>query len=164
MNAAVAAVFKRDLTLAWLGGAGAAAPLGFFVGATVLVPLAIGADGKPVPPWLTFWFLFGATNQLLAALTLLGVTVWLWRTRRNRMVWLVTGIPTVLMYVMSIWALAKMTLPKFYPDGHFAAPTDPVPWAGIVLISLAALMLVEAVRAILGPQSPPAPMKPVLAS
>ncbi|MES1202804.1 MAG: heme exporter protein CcmB [Pseudomonadota bacterium] len=46
MNAAVAAVFKRDLTLAWLGGAGAAAPLGFFVGATVLVPLAIGADGK----------------------------------------------------------------------------------------------------------------------
>lgn len=46
MKSAFAAVFRRDLNLAWLGGAGAAAPLGFFVGATVLVPLAIGADAK----------------------------------------------------------------------------------------------------------------------
>ncbi|MEJ0022365.1 MAG: heme exporter protein CcmB [Alphaproteobacteria bacterium] len=56
MNSAIAAVFKRDLSLAWLGGAGAAAPLGFFIGATVLVPLAIGADGKTLatigPPLL----------------------------------------------------------------------------------------------------------------
>lgn len=37
------AVFKRDVALAWAGG-GAAAPLGFFMGATTLVPLAIGAD------------------------------------------------------------------------------------------------------------------------
>jgi heme exporter protein B len=55
----VTAVFKRDFDLAWLGGAGAAAPLGFFVGATVLVPLAIGADSKLLaaigPPllWVT---------------------------------------------------------------------------------------------------------------
>jgi heme exporter protein B len=42
---AVWAVFKRDVALAWAGG-GAAAPLGFFVGATTLVPLAIGADLK----------------------------------------------------------------------------------------------------------------------
>lgn len=37
------ALFKRDLALAWAGG-GAAAPLGFFVGATTLVPLAVGTD------------------------------------------------------------------------------------------------------------------------
>ena len=47
-------------------------------------------DAK-VPVWRTFWSLFGASNQLLAALTLLGVTVWLWRTRRAWWVWLVTG-------------------------------------------------------------------------
>ena len=40
------------------------------------------AKGNPVPVWKMFWGLFGASNQLLAALTLLGVTVWLWRTRR----------------------------------------------------------------------------------
>ena len=32
--------------------------------------------------WKTYWTLFGASNQLLAALSLLVVTVWLARTRR----------------------------------------------------------------------------------
>jgi heme exporter protein B len=40
---AAGAVFRRDLALAWGAGGGAAAPLGFFAGATVLLPLAIGA-------------------------------------------------------------------------------------------------------------------------
>ncbi len=35
-------VFRRDLALAWR--AGVAAPLGFFLGATVLVPLAMGPE------------------------------------------------------------------------------------------------------------------------
>jgi heme exporter protein B len=41
---ALAAVFRRDLALAWAAGGGAAAPLGFFVGATALVPLTAGPD------------------------------------------------------------------------------------------------------------------------
>jgi carbon starvation protein len=97
-----------------------------------------------------FWNLFGASNQLLAALTLLGVTVWLWRTRRETWVWLVTGLPTAFMYVMSTWALVTLTLPRFRgPDG-WVAPADPVPWAGLVLLVLAAVMLVEAIRALGG--------------
>ena len=59
---------------------------------------------KLVPVWRTFWDLFGASNQLLAALTLVGVTVWLWRTRRAAWVWLVTGLPAAWMYFVSIWA------------------------------------------------------------
>jgi carbon starvation protein len=123
-------------------------------------------NGQAVPVWRMFWDLFGASNQLLAALTLLGVTVWLWRTRRNPLVWLVTGVPTVVMYVMSTWALVQMTLPRFYDSatGQVSAPTDPVPWAGAVLIILAALMLVEAVRAIAGGKSPPTGYQPALAS
>jgi len=143
----------------WLGSAlTAGVPLYF------LLRSSSGADGKPIPPWLTFWFLFGATNQLLAALTLLGVTVWLWRTRRNRLLWLVTGVPTLVMYVMSLWALAKLTLPKFYTAGQFAAPSDPVPWVGLVLIGLAVLMFVEALRAILGSEPPSTALKASLAS
>ncbi len=39
-----------------------------------------------------------------------------------------------------------MTLPKFVcATGISRRRTDPVPWAGVVLIALAALMLVEAV-------------------
>lgn len=131
-------------------------------GAPLYFLLQPGVDGKgqPLPPvWKTFWNLFGASNQLLAALTLLGVTVWLWRTYRARWVWFVTGIPTVLMYVMSTWALFAMTLPKFWDAaGAFQAPRDPVPWIGVVLLSLAALMLIEAIRVLVGPlPQPPAP-------
>ena len=115
----------------------------------------VDADGKAVPAWRMFWSLFGASNQLLAALTLLGVTVWLWRTRREAWVWLVTGLPTAFMYVMSTWALAEMTLPKFFSAAGFALPKDPVPWAGLVLLALAAVMLVEAILALAGPPAPP---------
>jgi carbon starvation protein len=114
-----------------------------------------GLAVRPEPVYMIFWNLFGASNQLLAALTLLGVTVWLWRTRRAWWVWLVTGLPTAFMYVMSTWALIHMTLPKFYSAGEWKVPVDMVAWAGVVLIVLAALMLVEAIRIIASLGGPP---------
>jgi carbon starvation protein len=63
-----------------------------------------------------------------------------------------------LMYVMSTWALVLMSLPKFWtPSGGFSVPTDPIPWIGLVLIVLAALMLIEAIRILLTLGTPPAP-------
>ena len=130
---------------AWLGTAlTAGVPLIF------LLRPNLDANGNPVPAWKMFWNLFGASNQLLAALTLLGVTVWLWRTRRETWVWLVTGLPTAFMYVMSTWALFTLTLPRFRTPEGWVVPTDPVPWAGLVLLVLAAVMLVEAIRALGG--------------
>lgn len=122
-------------------------------------------NGAAVPVWRMFWELFGASNQLLAALTLLGITVWQWRTRRNPWIWVIAGVPTLAMYVMSTWALAMLTLPKFYDvaAGQLVVPRDPVPWAGVVLIGLATLMLVEAVLAIFSSPSPPGSFKPSLA-
>jgi carbon starvation protein len=117
------------------------------------------ANGVEQPLYKLFWNLFGASNQLLAALTLLGVTVWLWRTRREAWVWLVTGLPCVFMYVMSSWALVAMTWPKFVDEKtrEYIVPKDPVPWIGLVLLVLAALMLVEAVIALAGDRRPPRP-------
>lgn len=116
------------------------------------------ATGAEQPIWRVFWSLFGASNQLLAALTLLGVTVWLWRTRRETWIWLVTGIPTAWMYVMSVWALGSMTW-----DGFTRGAALPVlPWIGLILIGLAAMMLVEAVRMLAVRQpSPPSQPQPV---
>ena len=111
----------------------------------------VGADGKPVPLWRVFWALFGASNQLLAALTLLGVTVWLWRTRRQVWVLFVTGIPTIFMYTMSTWALVRMIFSTLHE-----IQTTPNPQQikyillGIssLLVVLALAMLVEAVLAL----------------
>jgi carbon starvation protein len=102
-------------------------------------------NGKPAPAWRIFWELFGASNQLLAALTLLGVTVWLWRTRRAIWVLFVTGIPAMFMYIMSSWALTTMVKAKF-ANG---VSSDPVAWIAVVLLVLAALMLLEGIAAML---------------
>jgi hypothetical protein len=62
------------------------------------------------------------------------------------------------MYVMSTWALCLMTLPKFQGiGGGLAIPRDLVAWIGLVLIVLAALMLIEAIRILLSLGTPPAP-------
>jgi len=114
------------------------------------------AAGQRVPIWRTFWDLFGASNQLLAAISLLGVTVWLWRTRQAIWVWFVTGIPMVLMSVMSIWALVVM-IQKHFKDGLTA---NPVPWIAVILVALAVLMIWEAILIIL--TRVPLPPKPPL--
>lgn len=113
-------------------------------------------DGAP-PVWRTFWNLFGASNQLLAALTLLGVTVWVWKTRRVWWIWVVTGIPLVWMYTMSLWALSLLTFPQFFGAEGMKMPGDIVPWAGVVLIGLALVMLFEAIRVLLTMGSPGKP-------
>lgn len=123
-------------------------------GVTAVMPLVFvmrsGTDGagQPIPAWLKFWPLFGASNQLLAGLALVGVTVWLWRRYRGWWVWVVAGVPMVFMYVVSMWALLRFVWTGFFSDGwgQPGVTSDPVPWAALVLVGLALLVLVEAMR------------------
>jgi len=69
----------------------------------LLPPTVVG--GQTLPLWRVFWGLFGTSNQLLAALTLLGLTVWL--HRRGRGAWFTLG-PAVLMLTVSLWSLVLM--------------------------------------------------------
>ena len=59
-----------------------------------------GADGKGA---LQLWPMFGAVNQLLAALALLVVTVYL--KRRGGLGYLVTALPCLFMLLMTVWAM-----------------------------------------------------------
>jgi carbon starvation protein len=133
----------RDATGKWIGTIATAGVPAYF-----LITTRPAADGRPA--YMTFWSLFGASNQLLAALTLLGVTVWLWRTRGQWWVWLVTGIPAVWMYVMSSWALVTMVGSEFEKSGSRG---NLVAWTAVSLLTLALFMLIEALIAIFG--SPP---------
>ncbi len=129
----------------WLGTLLTGGAPAFFVMQTIH-----GSDGKPAPLWRVFWALFGASNQLLAALTLLGVTVWLWRTRRAVWVLFVTGIPTIWMYTMSTWALVRMIMANIEqlkkPDPQ--SITYILLAISTLLVLLALAMLVEAVIAL----------------
>jgi carbon starvation protein len=107
------------------------------------------AAGNPIPAWRVFWGLFGASNQLLAALTLIVITVWLYRTYKARWVWFVTGLPSVWMYVMSMWALLRFIKAGFFTTTweYKGFATDPVTWVAIILVALAGLLLIEAAKA-----------------
>jgi carbon starvation protein len=77
--------------------------------ATVAIPvyfLAFGEKGS----WLKFWTLFGASNQLLAALSLLVITVWLHQARRRIAF---TLLPMCFVLVITLWALTKLMLANF---------------------------------------------------
>ncbi|TMW71142.1 carbon starvation CstA family protein [Alteribacter natronophilus] len=53
------------------------------------------------------WPLFGTSNQLLAGITLLLVTLWLKRQGRN---YLVTFIPMVFVLSMTLWAMGRQVI------------------------------------------------------
>lgn len=111
---------------------------------TAATPLSILLLSDP-KGYLLYWTLFGTSNQLLAALTLLGITVWL--KRSGRRVWFV-AIPMVFLMTITLAALAMQIaagIRVLYLTHTFK---QEVLNAGVacLLLGLAAVFVVEAVR------------------
>ena len=107
---------------------------------TVALPLYFIAFAPP-GSWVKFWTLFGASNQLLAALTLLSITVWL-HQRRQQVAF--TLLPMLFVLVTTLYALVKLTIANFS-----GASSDPVAMVnGITSAALIALALYLVSRAI----------------
>jgi carbon starvation protein len=110
---------------------------------TVIAVAAIGffafyeIDGKSAG--LTLWALFGTTNQLLAGLALLAVTVYLLLRKKP---WYYTGIPMVAMLVTTVIAMVSNAI-------RFAEKSQ---WllfgVGVFLLVLAVWLIVEATVAV----------------
>jgi carbon starvation protein len=108
---------------------------------TVLAPLAfLLAAGQG--SFRLFWTLFGTSNQLLAALSLLAITVWLRRQRKP--IWYVVA-PMVLVMAVTVVALVLQTRTLV------SATFGTAPWinglVSAVLLGLATLLVGYAVRA-----------------
>ena len=92
------------------------------------------AQGNLIPAWKIFWTIFGTSNQLLAGLTLMMLSVWLARTGKP---WWMSAVPMVFMMVMTLWSL--VLLMKAF---------DLVGIVAFLLFVLAVLLIFEAVKSL----------------
>ncbi len=91
------------------------------------------------------WPLFGSTNQLLAALTLIAITVWLHLAGKKN--WF-TLIPALVMMVTTIGSLSYSLVKNYLPEQNFLlATTD------IILLALSFGVLILAFKRLVKPRT-----------
>ncbi|MBA4122831.1 MAG: carbon starvation protein A [Acidobacteria bacterium] len=83
--------------------------------ATIVVPF-ICVLIAPKGSWNDFWTLFGASNQLLAALTLLSITAWLYQARQRIAF---TLLPMLFVLAITLSALASLVVGNFRAANGF---------------------------------------------
>jgi carbon starvation protein len=119
---------------------------------TVAVPLGfLLAAGEGA--YRAFWVLFGTSNQLMAALLLLGISVWLRRSKRKTAfaVW-----PMAFVMTVTLCSLALQAMAGFRAAWAGGLHLDPGTLNGVVsvlLLGLALVLIREAVRAVRAPVS-----------
>ncbi len=92
--------------------------------------------------WKTLWAIFGASNQLLAALALIVASCWL--AARARPV-IYTLLPTLFMLATSLWMLVRLLCMKFYP-GLESGGNTPLFVTTIIVLAMTLGILVAAVN------------------
>ena len=101
-----------------------------------------GPDGNPVPAWAVIWPVFGASNQLVAALAILGIAMWIIRGLKKKATFLL--VPFWFMLFTSMAGLVveiKSTLTSAHPNYILAG-------ISALLLVLALLMTKEGITAL----------------
>jgi carbon starvation protein len=127
----------------WVSGVVAA---GLTAGVPMLV-LLTASDNS----YMKYWVLFGTSNQLLAGLTLLGVTVWL--ARQGRRYWY-TLLPMLFIMAITVTALCLQIVDgarQAIRLGNYLDASAINAAVGVALLALAAVFVVEALRAVRKP-------------
>lgn len=86
--------------------------------AATLIPLLLSILLLMSGEFTTLWPIFGSANQLLAALALLAVTVWLYRIGVNPMF---TLIPMIFMFAVTLSSLFIFAYKNFYANKYLLA-------------------------------------------
>jgi carbon starvation protein len=107
-----------------------------------LVSIALAILLVMTGTWIYLWQLFGAANQLMAALSLMLVTVWLASVGKN---WVYAGIPMILMYITTVASVLVTAYNLYF---NVCLPNlqagRMLPAAGSGLMVLVAILLVLA--------------------
>jgi carbon starvation protein len=94
----------------------------------------------PKGSWSDFWTLFGASNQLLAALTLLSITAWLYQARQRIAF---TLLPMLFVLTITLWALTSLVIGNFRAANGFDVKFVNG-FASLALILLAVYLIITA--------------------
>ncbi len=97
-------------------------------------------SGKVLPVWKALWPVFGATNQLIAALVLFVVMIWLMKTGKGKYA-AVAGVPSVFMAIITIWALFILMFRWGF--------SSLIGWAAFIQIILAIWIFIEGIISIM---------------
>ena len=119
--------------------------------AVTLLPAYIFIATAERGAYLKYWTLFGTSNQLLAALTLLAITRWLMKTGRN---YWITLAPMLFVLTVTLWALILQftNFSRVVMDKGFVAAgsTTINAIAAFLLLLMTAIILWEARRSLGG--------------
>jgi len=135
--------------LGWSSRAGGVAAT-----ALTVLPPAVFISLAGTGSYRAFWTLFGTSNQLLAALTLLAVSVWL--RRSGRRYWF-TVAPMLFVMAITLWSLAlqaKAMVAGLLGAGVADGTQMINGVVAIVLALLAGSLVVQGGRALLAPAVP----------
>jgi carbon starvation protein len=132
--------------------------------ATLTLPLVVLLSAQE-KAYLVAWPVFGTSNQLLASLTLLAVSVWLIKTNKKAVFAIV---PMIFMLFMTLWSLIQLMLPLSHSFPDWLQGTPPqinILISGgfsIILFGLSLWLIAETIRLLLPRRPRLAPDQPAV--
>ncbi|MBI3317371.1 MAG: carbon starvation protein A [Candidatus Omnitrophica bacterium] len=101
------------------------------------------SSGQLIPAWRLFWTIFGTSNQLLAALTLMILTLWFKKIKKP---WWICAVPMMFMMTMTLWSLFLLLRPVAAGFFHAAPTFDLIAMIALFLFGLGLLLIAEGLK------------------
>jgi carbon starvation protein len=112
------------------------------------------ASGQVIPAWKMFWPVFGSSNQLLAALVLLTVSLWLFKNKMRYGAALAPAVFMTLVAMCSLFFILSPWIREMLLRGRFIF--NPMGITGALLAGFAFLLLFEGVNILIKARAPKA--------
>jgi len=115
--------------------------------ATLILPVfmvtykVVDGNGNVIPAWKVFWTVFGSSNQLLAAMVLLALSVWMFKKKMSFLVSLLPSLFMLIVAVFSLYFILNPWIALMIKENKFIASPMEIT-AGILLI-LSVFLVVE---------------------